>query len=111
MNLDQLLKLENIKDYYILWYGADIADKYMNDEGMVSDTVELNKGKPGNKERVYIFLSGIDKKTCRYRFAGKLHPGLRHPRVHVPAALFPRGRPGGGDGRNPRPHDGAARKA
>lgn len=73
MNLDQLLKLENITDYYILWYGAEIADDYMNDNGLIKDTVELSKGRPKDENRIYIFLSGIDKKTCRYRFAGKLH--------------------------------------
>ncbi|MBR3043283.1 MAG: GIY-YIG nuclease family protein [Oscillospiraceae bacterium] len=74
MNLDQLLKLEGITDYYILWYGAEIADQYMNDSGLLKGTVDLQKGKPKTEERIYIFLSGIDKKTCRYRFAGKLHP-------------------------------------
>ena len=39
MNLDQLLRLENITDYYILWYGAEIADEYMNDKGLIKDTV------------------------------------------------------------------------
>lgn len=74
LNLDQLLKMENITDYYILWYGAEIADKYMNDTGLLKNCVELFKGKPKNDGRIYIFLSGIDRKTCRYRFAGKLHP-------------------------------------
>ncbi len=74
MNLDQLLKLDGINDYYILWYGAEIADQYMNDDGLLKNTVELLKGKPKNPEQIYIFLSGINKKTCKYRFAGKLRP-------------------------------------
>lgn len=74
MNLEQLLGLENITDYYIFWYGADVADEYMNDEGLLTSIVEPFKGKPKDDNRIYIFLSGIDKKTCRYRFAGKLHP-------------------------------------
>lgn len=73
LNLEQLLKLEDIDDYYILWYGADCADDYMDNSGLLNDTVEMSKGKPKNDNQIYIFLSGIDKKTCRYRFAGKLH--------------------------------------
>lgn len=74
MNLEQLLGLENITDYYIFWYGANYADKCMNDEGLLKSIVKLSKSKPKDDNRIYIFLSGIDKKTCRYRFAGKLHP-------------------------------------
>lgn len=72
MNLDQLLKLENIADYYILWYGADCADEYMDNRGMLKETIELGRGKPNEEGRIYIILSGIDRKTCRYRFALKL---------------------------------------
>lgn len=74
MNLDQLLKLEGIADYYILWYGADCADEYMIDTGLIKSTVKLTRGKPKDKNCIYIFLSGIDRKTCRYRFAGRFHP-------------------------------------
>ena len=74
MNLDQLLGLEDIRDYYVLWYGAEIADDYMDDNGLFDKRVELFKGKPQDENRIYIFVSGIDKKTYRYRFAGRLHP-------------------------------------
>lgn len=72
MNLDQWLKMDNISEYYILWYGADIADDYMDDSGLLKETIEMNKRKPTDNERVYIVLSGIDGKKCRYRHAVKL---------------------------------------
>ena len=62
MTLDQLIKFENIQDYYILWYGADITDDYMNDTGIIKGAVEMSKGKPKDSNDIYIFLSGIDKK-------------------------------------------------
>ena len=41
MNLEQLLKLDNISDYYILWYGAECVDTYFDKSGFCKDTVEL----------------------------------------------------------------------
>ena len=32
MNLDQLLKLENISNYQVWWYGKDIAKFYLGEE-------------------------------------------------------------------------------
>ena len=72
MNLDQLLSLEGIKDYNIFWFGTDIADNYMNDDGPIVDTLELSKSRPRTEDTIYIIMSGINKYKCRYRFAAKM---------------------------------------
>jgi len=72
MNLDQLLSLEGIKDYNIFWFGTDIADSYMNDDGPIVDTLELSKSRPRSEDTIYIIMSGINKYKCRYRFAAKM---------------------------------------
>lgn len=79
MPLEQLLKLENITDYYILWYGANIIDSYFYKNGFVKDTIELTKYKPNDDNTLYIFLSGINRQTCKYKCAAKLHPTNKEP--------------------------------
>lgn len=74
MNLEQLLKLENITNYYMLWYGADCVKEYFNESGFIKKTVKLTKCKPIDKDTLYIFLSGVNRKTCRYRCAARLLP-------------------------------------
>lgn len=72
MNLAQLLELSNITDYCILWYGADCADNYIGDSGMLNSVISLDKCKPDSSKKIYLILSGIDKTSCLYRFALKL---------------------------------------
>ena len=72
MNLEQMLSLEGITDYNIWWYGAGIYNDYMDDNGLLRPTIELNKGKGDSQGRTYIIMSGETGKTCRYRFAIKL---------------------------------------
>lgn len=72
MNLEQLLSLENITDYNVWWYGVDYVDPYMNDEGLLKDTIDVRKGKPTDFKRIYLVMAGIDGKHCRYRFAVRL---------------------------------------
>lgn len=74
MTLEQLLKLENITNYYILWYGADCVKDYFDKSGFYKKTVELTKCKPSSEDTIYIFLSGINRQTCKYRCATKLIP-------------------------------------
>lgn len=74
MNLEQLLKLDNISDYYILWYGAECVDTYFDKSGFCKDTVELTRCKPIGDNTIYLFMSGINRKTCNYQCAAKLHP-------------------------------------
>lgn len=74
MNLDQLLKLEGIDDYYIFWYGSEVALDYMDCNGLFKGRIEINKGKPKNDNTIYIFLAGINKYNSRYMFAAKLYP-------------------------------------
>ena len=72
MNLNQLLSLEGVEDYYVFWYGAEIADRYMNDNGLLADTVELLRMKPSSENTVVLIMSGINKNKCIYRFAVNL---------------------------------------
>lgn len=62
MNLEQLLKLDNISDYYILWYGAECVDTYFDKSGFCKDTVELTRCKPIGDNTIYLFMSGINRK-------------------------------------------------
>lgn len=73
MNLEQLLKLDNISDYYILWYGADCVDDYFDKSGFCKDIVELTKCKPTGDDTIYLFMSGINRLSCKYQCAAKLH--------------------------------------
>lgn len=72
MNLEQLMSLDGITDYNVFWFGADIADAYMDDNGPIVSTLEVSKSKPRSEETIYIIMSGINKFKCRYRFAAKL---------------------------------------
>ncbi|MBO7451540.1 MAG: GIY-YIG nuclease family protein [Clostridiales bacterium] len=69
MNLEQLLSTDNISDYVVLWYGADISDIYFDDEGFRESTLELFRMKPRDENTVFLIMSGINKYKCRYRFA------------------------------------------
>lgn len=71
MTLDDLMQIEGISDYNVWWYGKDIYQDYMNDEGLLSDTVDLKKG-VSLEGRVYLVLAGVTGNKCRYRFAIKL---------------------------------------
>lgn len=51
MNLAQLLELSNITDYCILWYGADCADNYICDSGMINSVISLDKCKPDSSKK------------------------------------------------------------
>ena len=37
------------------------------------DTVELTRCKPIGDNTIYLFMSGINRKTCNYQCAAKLH--------------------------------------
>ena len=90
MNLEQIMATYGIVDYYIWWYGADISDDYLNDEGLLHETIDIRAGKPKDENRVYLVMSGIDGKTCRYRFAIKLTDsgdGRNYYWKRVPIAL------------------------
>lgn len=72
MTLAQVMSAYGIEDYNIWWYGAAIADQYMTDNGLTTQYTEVNKGRPPCDGRIYLIMSGIDGKTCRYRFAIEL---------------------------------------
>ena len=71
MTLEQLMKMENIDDYYIWWYGVNVDSDYMSDVGYKNETLSVDKGaKIGS--RIYVVLSGIDGSRSRYKFMVKL---------------------------------------
>ncbi len=71
MTLDDLMQLEDSKDYTIWWYGKDIYQDYITDDGLIRETVELKKG-ANTEGRVYLVLSGMTGTKSRYRFAVRL---------------------------------------
>lgn len=72
MNLKQMLEIYNVHNANILWYGADICDEYIDDNELLFPYIEMKRMKPSDPEQVYLIMSGINKVTCRYRFAIKL---------------------------------------
>ncbi|MDC7280765.1 GIY-YIG nuclease family protein [Butyrivibrio fibrisolvens] len=71
MTLHDLMLLEGIDNYNVWWYGKDIYQDYMNDEGLTKDVIDLKRG-VNLKGRIYLVLAGITGTKCRYRFAIKL---------------------------------------
>lgn len=75
MNLSQLMQFEDFSDYGIWWYGKDLDEIYMDDNGLLKETVEISKGAKLNS-RIYLVMSNLDGDKdsyyCRYRFAVKL---------------------------------------
>lgn len=69
MTLEQLLNLENVTKYSILWYGYSEADKFLSEDGLLTETLKMSSLKPKTKDDVYIIMSGITKFKCRYMFA------------------------------------------
>lgn len=70
MNLDQLLKLENITNYQVCWYGKDIAEYYLGDDGLLHSHVSFRNKNP-DMNKIYIILYGIDGKRSMYMYAIK----------------------------------------
>lgn len=68
MNLAQLLKLENVTNYQLLWYGKDIAKYYLGDNGYLKPYLSF-KGKKPDFNRIYISLFGLDGYRSRYMYA------------------------------------------
>ena len=40
MTLEQLLNLENVADYSILWYGYSEMDKLVSEDGLLTETLK-----------------------------------------------------------------------
>lgn len=71
MNLDEILKLEGITDYQICWYGMDIAEFYLGENGLLKEHVSYRSKNPDLK-KIYIILYGIDGRRSKYMYAIKL---------------------------------------
>ena len=65
MNLDQLLKLENINNYQLWWYGKSIAKYYFVGNELKKEYVSF-KGNQPDMNKVFILLYGIDGHRSRY---------------------------------------------
>ncbi len=72
MTLEQLMKLENINNYYIWWYGADYPAENFNENGLVDEIVHVPKGADIDNGTIYIVIHGISVNKARYKFALKL---------------------------------------
>ena len=72
MTLAQLMSTYNIEDFNIWWYGMTVSDQYLTNNGFSVPFLEVKKGQPTCNGRVYLIMSGIDGKTCLYRFAIEL---------------------------------------
>ena len=73
MNLDQLLRFENVTQYQLWWYGATIAKHYMDVDGFKRDYVSLTvKSKQPNPDNIFIALYGLAGYKCKYMFAFRL---------------------------------------
>lgn len=88
MNLDQLMQLYDINNYYIWWYGKDIADGYLTDEGFVRESLEVFKGADITNGKIYIVLKGISGYKSVYCFAVRLTEKVgdkryKWERVHI----------------------------
>ena len=70
MNLDELLKFDGLTNYQICWYGMDIAEFYIAEEGLINQYASF-KSKNPDLNRIYIILYGIDGKRSKYMFAIK----------------------------------------
>ncbi len=80
MTLADLMKIEEIDDYFVLWYGVEFVDMFLSDEGLKKETIELSKGVDKEFNRVFIILAGINGKKSKYKYAirltGKTEDGL-----------------------------------
>lgn len=69
MTLEQLLSFEDVNAYGILWFGYKDADKFLAQDGLISETLKMSSMKPKSEDDVYIIMSGITKYRCRYMYA------------------------------------------
>lgn len=90
MNLEQIMKLDGIDDYYIWWYGIDVNanGKYFDEKGFVNKTLRVDKGARIN-DRIYLILSGIDGKRSKYMFAIKLSKDVGNKRYQWEKVSIP----------------------
>lgn len=71
MNLDQLIRLEGIEKYRVLWYGKSVAQEYIVDDHLNKKYISFAKTKP-NIGDIYIVLKGIEGKRSIYISAIKI---------------------------------------
>ena len=80
MTLADLMKIENIDDYYIWWYGASMPADYFCESGFCKEWLTVYKGVDTEYRRIFIALHGISAFRSKYLFAirltGKNEEGL-----------------------------------
>lgn len=76
MNLEQLMNLANISNYYIFWYGANIVEDYFDGITLKDEYIELPsaQGRPTSEDQIYLIMYGLNANKCKYHFAARLIP-------------------------------------